>query len=153
MSKRWLAGVLLFSCGFGSALLVRLTPDAVAASAEGVVEEGLRYVDGTDFTLKVPTGANSYLVVVARKPGLSTSEAPISSKTGATVIPKKELTKVTIYRLTPVGLWQGGFRPCHGWEDCPVPQPIPPPPPLRISNQFLDPSTRVPATGTRKPVP
>jgi hypothetical protein len=154
MSKRWLTGVLLFALCLGSAFLGRLTSVAAAVPPKaGTVEDGLSFVDGADFTLKYATGANSYVVVVSQKAGVTGNNEQISLKVGAISIAKKDLQSATIYRLTPVGIWQGGFRPCHGWDDCPVPRPLPPPPPpIRISDQYLDPTTRVPAAGAHKPV-
>jgi len=131
---RWLAGVLLFALGCGTALLIKV-PAVGAASQEGVVEGSLKYVDGEDFRLIYPSGDKTeYLVVVSRSPG-TTTEMPITSQSGLAVFSKKKLERLTIYRVTPLLTWKGGLiGKCDGEDYCPLP---PPPPPPEISNMYF----------------
>ena len=129
---RWLAGVLLFALGCGAALLIKV-PAVGAASQEGVVEGNLKYVDGEDFRLIYPSGDKTsgdkteYLVVVSRAPGTMT-EAPINSRSGLAVFSKKNLERLTVYRVVPVLTFKGGLiGKCDGEDYCPLPPPPPPP--------------------------
>jgi hypothetical protein len=136
MSTRWLAGALLFTLGFGSAELAKL-PKSGAASREGVVEGSLRYIDGEDFRLVYPPGGKAeYLVVVTRKPGtVKESAARVSTQIGVAVFSKKDLEKLTVYRVTGLLTWKGGVDRCgHGIDYCPLP---PPPPPLEVISLFF----------------
>ncbi len=110
MSTRWLAGTLLFTLGFGSALLVRL-PEADAASTEGVVEGRLKYIDGADFRLVYPVGGKTdYLVVVSRPPGANDSGPEVSYKSGLVTFSKKDLENVTVYQVKPLIMWKAGAK-------------------------------------------
>jgi hypothetical protein len=128
MSTRWLYGVLLFAFGFGSALLMRL-PAADAAAKEGVIEGGLKYVDGADFQLIHAAGdKNEYLVVVSRTPVSGTDLQPrVAYETEQAHISRERLQSLTIYRLVPlVRTLDRDIRKCRPGL-CPVP-PEPPPP-------------------------
>jgi hypothetical protein len=148
MSKRWVAGVLLFALGFGSAFLVRLGSAEAQGTSSGEAEKGsLRYTVGNEFTLTNISKNKAYLAVARGKGG---NEPQLLNKFGAAVFSKKD--PVYVYRLTPVGVWgEARFRPCHDWELCPVPQPIPPPPPpLRITAVFIEPRDMVGRPGMTK---
>jgi hypothetical protein len=150
MTRRWLAGIVLFALGFGSSSLIQRVTADTPPPREGNLDAVLHYVDGADLTLKYPQGTSTYLLAVKRTGAGQEPEEQISYKTGSAVIPKKGLSSVTIFRLVPIGIWQNGFRPCHGLTDCPVPRPLPPPPPpIMIKTLVLDPLTRVP--GDRRP--
>jgi len=137
MPNRWLAGVLLFAFGFGSACLLRTVP-ANAGSDQGEVEPGLSYVNGPDFKLN-NTGAKNYLVVVTRKPGMPSLEPLVSYASGSMAYSKKGLDNVRIYRVTPVGEFTIDFRPCDGGPmDCPLPRPLPPPPPPETTLSLVE---------------
>ena len=147
MKHRWLAGIVLFSLGFGSAFLMRLTA-ADTPPKEGIVEGQLKFVDGAEtFSLTDGAGGKGYLIVVTRNVGvLQGGEPLVSYKKGAAAVAKKDLQTLGIYRLTPAGVWQSGsFRPCNEAlpDDCPLPRmPQPPPPPLQeMSHLFLGPAT------------
>ncbi|HEX4962486.1 MAG TPA: hypothetical protein VF173_16750, partial [Thermoanaerobaculia bacterium] len=140
MLTRWLAGALLFTFGFGSAVLAKL-PKTAAASQEGVVEGNLKYVDGDDFRLVYPPGEKTeYLVVVTHTAGTKPDAAPqISTLSGLAIYPKKNLDRLTVYRVTPLLLWHGGsIGKCDGDDFCPLP---PPPPPPDTGATFLKPGS------------
>src|SRR5688572_8031502 len=109
MSKRWVAGILLFALGFGSAFLVRLGP-AEAQGTSGEAEKGsLKYTVGNEFTLTNTSKDKAYVAIVAGKGGTGPQ---FLNKFGAAVFSKKD--PVYVYRLTPVGVWgELRFRPCH----------------------------------------
>ena len=144
MSIRWLAAVLLFPLGFGSAFLVR-SQAADAPPGEGTIVGKLRYRDtGTD--LQVIRAANdpvSYLVVVATK-GNGTPQ--VAYPNGGLTIPKTDARSVGIYQVIPLAKIRVGTplpsplkcRPSY----CPLPpEPGPLPGPIGYSYQFLrDPS-------------
>ncbi len=131
---RWLAGALLFALGCGAASLIK-APAAGAASQDGVVEGNLKYVDGEDFRLIYPPGDKTeYLVVVSRAPGTAT-EIPITSRSGLAVFSKKNLERLTVYRVVPLLTVKGGvIGKCDGEDYCPLP---PPPPPPEMSNTYF----------------
>lgn len=158
MNKRWLAGILLFVLGFGCSSLVKLaTASTRAAVKEGVIEGGLRYVDGTDLSFQYSEGDSTYLFVEARKPDVLSTEPPIAYSTGSTTLSKQALQSVAMYRLTLVGVYDGQ-RVCFppNWTtECPSVRPLPPRPPIRATDlvtRYLDPTKLVPGPmGT--PVP
>ena len=127
MSTRWLKGVLLFALGCACAMLVRPV-ETRAASAGGEVLEGeLRYIDSADFRLAYPRGEAEYVVVVKRKAGKGRTS--VSSQTGSAVISKKDLERLTVYRLDPRFVLQsdGSVTRClRGDDQCPLPPPPPP---------------------------
>jgi hypothetical protein len=145
MTKRWITGILLFALGCCSSFVVRLAAAAAASPREGNVER-LHYVDGaSDFTLTYPTGNTSgaaYLVMATRKPGTPQPAAVQAAYlTGSLAVAKKGLQSVTIFRVTPLGVWQDGYRPCHNLSDCPVPRPLPrPPSPIKPEPSFIFPA-------------
>ena len=132
MSHRWLAGILVFALGFGSAFLMRIGR-ADAAPTDGEVEPGLAYSDSATSFKLVNSGTKNYLVIVTRKQSMiPTSDPLVTYAAGSSTFSKDYLQSLRIYRVTPVGELQvtGGFRPCNGGpDDCPLPQPLPPPPP------------------------
>lgn len=131
MSRRWLAGAVLFALGFGCAKLVTL-PAAGAAPAEGVVDGTLEFVDGVDdFKLIYPPGGEAeYLVVVERKAELgSTADPQISYDTGSAVISKQDLVNLTVFRVESLLKWEGNVEFCDpgGPVQCTLPPPPRPP--------------------------
>lgn len=136
MSHRWLAGILIFTLGFGSACLMRIG-SANAASNEGEVEPGLVYSDSPTTFKLVNSGDKNYVVIVTRKPGMIPASDPlVTYAAGSSSFSKNDLQSLRIYRVTPVGELQAtiGFRPCNGGpDDCPLPQPLPPPPPPTLT--------------------
>ena len=158
MKVRWLAGAVLFTLGFGSALLVRLpAADAADAAADAPAKEvsiegtPLTYIDGQDFRVKVPAGVKTeYLIAVARKPGAGiTLERPVSAKTGEAVFSKKGLQTLTVFEVKPLIQWQGAPPPGTAQKSlvspgrtvrCGHPQiycvlPPPPGPPIHVAYQ------------------
>ena len=140
MPNRWLTGVLLFVLGCASAMLVRPVTRAAAAGG-GPVEGELKYIDGSDFRLTYPRGDAEYVVVVQRKAGKGSTV--VSARTGSAVISKKDLERLTVYRLDPRFVLQrdGNVTRCARWDDqC----PLPPPPPDALV-MFLRPTAHEPA--------
>lgn len=130
MLNRWFAGVVIFALGFGCARVMTPT-SAEAKSAD--LEPGLKYMDnGTEYEV-TNAGESAYLAVVDRKAGSEVVEPQLGLKTGTAVFTKKDLERLTIFRVTPVAFLDPSLTPsgrdCHpGFEDCPLPQPDPPPP-------------------------
>jgi hypothetical protein len=123
MSKRSFALILLFVLGCGGSLLAGL---ALAGGFDaGFLDESLYYENnGEKITFTQTEAEGGYWFVVDGK-----VTNPIDSPTVAL----ENLQSVTIYKITPVSIWElgNGFRPCRpDLHDCPLPlKPIPPPPP------------------------
>jgi hypothetical protein len=134
MKTRWLAGALLFSFGFGSALLVRL-PSASASSTQGVVEGTLKYIDGDDaFELLYPPGGDKKYVVLTRRDldSVQAGESQVTYHTGGAKFSKKGLRSLLVLRMEPLIAWQGEVSRCGNF---PVLCVLPPPPPPPIHDE------------------
>lgn len=139
MFTRWLKGVLIFALGCVGAMLIRPAETNAAFSREEVVEGTFKYINGDDFRLVYPQGEAQYLVVLERKAGKARSAPWISTQTGQAVFSKKDLERLTVYRLEPQIVLKSGEEDddvlrCARWSDqC----PLPPPPPPDASVMFL----------------
>jgi|tagenome__1003787_1003787.scaffolds.fasta_scaffold19889458_2 hypothetical protein len=147
MSIRWLAAVLLFSLGFGSALVVKSLETGVAPR-EGTIVGKLRYRDtGTDFQLIRPAEDRvNYLVVVTKK---GTDAAPqVAFPNEKLTLHKVDTGVVGIYQVIPLATVKVSSSvinsiKCRPTDYCPLPPDPGPPPggPIRYVYQFLlDPS-------------
>lgn len=138
MPNRWLAGVLLFALGFGSAMMMKV-PSTQAASKEGVVEGNLRFVNGErgDFQL-IYSKPNKSDIFVAVALG---AQRQATWQRGKVAFTKEQRKSLTIFRLTPVMKVTAQFaNPCDSPELCPFPpdpEPRPGPGPRPFSEEEL----------------
>ncbi|HYN21856.1 MAG TPA: hypothetical protein VE078_12915 [Thermoanaerobaculia bacterium] len=141
--KRWLAGIAIFALGFGCANIMQVT---TADAQDTEMEDGLHYSDTGGSYVVTNTGEFAYLAVVHRNSGTQVSEPLFGSKAETAEFSKQDLVDVTIHRITPVGRLvpteQPQFVLCdppQDFVDCPVPRPLPfPPPPM----MFIEPKWR-----------
>lgn len=105
MVRRWLAGALLFTLGFGSAKLLTLP----TATAQDVLGDGtLQFIeDDESIELVLPEGAETeYLTYATRISEPGTIAPPqISYDTGSSVISKHDLATLTVFRVEPLLRW------------------------------------------------
>jgi hypothetical protein len=141
MKARWLAGTLLFTLGFGCALMARL-PSAAASSTQGVVEGTLKYIDGDDaFQLLYPPGGGdkSYIVLSTRDQDSVDEDAPqVTYQTGGAAFSKKGLRRLVVFRLEPLIAWEGDTLRCGNFPVLCV-LPPPPPPPIHYDATVVKP--------------
>lgn len=139
MRIHWLAGLTLFALGFGCAQVMRVT--TAGAAEDGVVEEGLRFVETPSAFDLTNTGTKHYLIVIDRDENADVDEPQAKSESGSTAISKKGLKNLTLIELRALGQLTPGdpkARECNPeFEDCPSPEPLPPPRPPRMV--FLQP--------------
>lgn len=133
MKMRWLAGLTLFALGFGCAQMMKITP---AEAEDGIVEEGLRFLENPSAFELTNTGSKHYLVVVDRDADAQVDEPQAISKTGSVTISKEGLKALTLIELRAVAQLIPGnpeARECNPeFEDCPSPEPLPEPRPPRM---------------------
>jgi hypothetical protein len=134
MKARWLAGILLFSLGFGCALMIQ-PPSAGASATQGVVEGTLKYVDGDDaFELLYPPGGDKKYLVLARRDldSVQAGDPQVTYHTGGAKFSKKGLRSLLVLRIEPLIAWQDDVVRC---EHLPILCVLPPPPPPPIHDE------------------
>ena len=137
MNTRWLAGALLFTLGFGSALLIKLPSADASPTQGGVVEGTLKYIDSDDaFQLIYPPGGGkNYLVVAARDPDtVPAGEPVVTYQGGGALFYKRGLRSLTVLRLEPIIVWKDDTLRCGNF---PVLCALPPPPPPPIHHSYM----------------
>lgn len=134
MMTRWFAGLTLFALGFGCAHMVKVT--TADAAEDGVVEEGLQFVETQTAFELTNTGKKHYLIVIDRSEQADIAEPQATSASGNVAISKDGLKKLTLIELRALGQLTPGdpkARECNPeFEDCPSPEPLPPPRPPRM---------------------
>ena len=145
MKTRWLAGFALFALGFACAQVIKVSP---AGAGDGMLDEGLQFIEHPDRFELINTGLYRYLLVVQPKAGTPATIPDIIAATGTVSINKQGVEGVTAIRLQPLGkispgdLQDWGCNP--GIEDCVGPEPILPPRPPKYEielgpTSFTDP--------------
>ena len=130
MKTRWLAGVVLFALGFGSAQMMKVS---AADAAGGMVDEGLNLVEHADRFELINMGSARYLAIVARKEGM-TVDPQIEAVEGSLIIRKDGLEEARIAKIEYLGILTNNkppYRDCHPaiedcvepWEPLPIPRP------------------------------